>query len=97
METAAAEVHDWLESSFPFATVEKNYFGDMFKVRATVGEIEKAFSTTLGMVHHVYDLAAPSIKSIKPLTIPNHLHEKIQLISLNTPPSHGLKVRGHHN
>jgi hypothetical protein len=72
------------------AQVSENQ-GEMFEVTAPVASIHKAFGTELGWVSHVREKTEKkSLRAMKPLSVPEHLHPLISFISLNVPVNHAV-------
>mmetsp|Transcript_20155 Transcript_20155/g.20255 ORF Transcript_20155/g.20255 Transcript_20155/m.20255 type:complete len:734 (-) Transcript_20155:177-2378(-) len=67
--------------------VHLNAQGDMIRVEATKQNIEKALNTKLEVHHHIH-LDVKTLRATQPLSIPEHVSEKLNFISLNTPVLH---------
>ena len=75
-------------SSIPGAQVHADQLSDMFEVSAPVSSIHTHFQTELNWFSHAKGhIEAKSLRAVKPLAIPEHLHELISFVSLNAPVS----------
>ncbi len=75
-------------SAIPGAQVHADQLSDMFEVSAPVSSIHTHFMTELNWFSHAKGhIEAKSLRAVKPLAIPEDLHDLISFVSLNAPVS----------
>jgi hypothetical protein len=75
--------------SLPGAEVHAGEHSDMFEVSAPVSSIHRTLGTELSWVKHAHKQTEKrSLRAMKPINIPQELHEHISFVSLNVPVNH---------
>ena len=77
--------------SMPGAEVKADPLSALFEVTASVNSIQSSLHTELSWVKHSRKLTdKKSVRAVRPIVVPEELHDLISFVSLNAPVNHAM-------